>query len=766
MRTLFLSLGCFGLLVPSLSAVEPKKEPPMTPGGVWRAHDLARPRPAVVTPPVAGKAPSDAVVLFDGKDLSQWKREPRKDSPPGDDKPLWKVDQEKGYLEITPKSGGIRTREVFQGDGHLHLEWATPAEVVGKGQGRGNSGVFIGGFPEIQVLDSFENDTYPDGQAAGLYGQYPPMVNASRKPGEWQTYDILFERSKPGQKARLTVIHNGVVVHYLREFDSQAQGGDIFLQDHLNPVRFRNIWLRPLRVDSDKVAAKAEVKKAAAGPVKAIKIKTLTAQMKYDTDGFTVRPGEAIKLTLENGDDLPHNIVFCQPGTDTMTMALKQMENPEAALKRDWVPEDKAIWLHSKMLNPHQEQTLAFNAPEKPGDYPFVCTFPGHALTMKGVMKVLPLGEGLKDLKFALYLGAWDKLPDFTKLTPHRSGAIEDNLVQLKLDDYKNEFGVVYEGKLVAPRKGSYRFYLAGDDGVRLKIDGKVVVEHDGIHPSEIKEGSTQLTEGGHAFRLEYFQRAGFAEVFAAWKGASFDVTPLSLWKPKNWEHGAKAKKLAEYAPIPLVVKEKPVIYRNFIAGTGNRSIAVGYPGGVNLAWSAEQMNLALVWRGAFINAARHWNSRGGGHEAPMGYDAVQPAFGPPLAVLSAQDAVWPTVQERAVGYVWKGYRLDEKRHPVFLYEWNGVKVEDRYEAAAGSLKRVLTLTGAVPEKTFLRLATGKITSQADGFVVAGSRLNLDKLAFENRCVISAPGAVVAGESLLVPVTGAGVIEVGYAWVK
>jgi azurin len=218
------------------------------------------------------------------------------------------------------------------------------------------------------------------------------MVNASRKPGEWQTYDILFERAKPGQKARLTVIHNGVVVHYLREFDSQAQGGDIFLQDHLNPVRFRNIWLRPLRVDSDKVAAKAEVKKAAAGPVKAIKIKTLTAQMKYDTDGFTVRPGEAISLTLENGDDLPHNIVFCQPGTDTMTMVLKQMENPEAALKREWVPEDKAIWLHSKMLNPHEEQTLEFAAPEKAGDYPFVCTFPGHALSMKGVMKVLPMG--------------------------------------------------------------------------------------------------------------------------------------------------------------------------------------------------------------------------------------------------------------------------------------------------------------------------------------------------------------------------------------
>lgn len=732
----------------------------MTPGGVWRAHDMKRPRPAVVTPPVEGRAPADAVVLFDGKDLSKWKTDLRKEGVAEDERAGWKV--EGGYMEVAPKTAGIRTRERFRGDWHLHLEWATPAEVKGNGQGRGNSGLFIGGFPEIQILDSHENDTYPDGQAAALYSQYPPMVNASRKPGEWQTYDVFFERSKPGQKARLTVIHNGLVAHYLREFDSKAQEGDIALQDHHEPVRFRNIWMRPLRVDEGLAGKAAE----AAGATREVTIKTLTAQMKYDTDGFTVRPGERVRLRLENGDDLPHNLVFCAPGTDTVAMALKQMEDPEAALKRDWVPEDKAIWLHSKMLNPHEEQTLEFAAPDKAGEYPYVCTFPGHALTMKGVMKVLPPGEGLRELKFALYLGAWDKLPDFSKLKPHREGMIEDNLVQLKLDDYKNEFGVVYEGKLAAPRKGSYRFYLAGDDGVRLKVDGKTVVEHDGIHPSEIKEGSTQLTEGVHEFRLEYFQRAGFAEVFAAWKGAHFDVTPLSLWRPKGWEHGAKAKKMAEFKPIPLVVKDEPVVYRNFIAGAGNRGIAVGYPGGVNLAWSAEQMNLALVWRGAFMDAARHWNGRGGGHQPPMGYDAAQPAYGPPLAVLSAPGAAWPAARERAEGYVWKGYRLDEKRHPVFQYEWNGVKVEDRYEAAGGTLRRVLRLKGEVPEGAVLRLGTGKITAGAGGFVVAGPRLNLEKLVFENRCVIQAKGAVVAGESLVVPVKGEGEIEVGYSWLK
>jgi hypothetical protein len=220
---------------------------------------MSRPRPRVITPPgmstqaAPGKAPSDAIVLFDGTDLSKWKRDKRKEDAEGaDDKALWKV--EDGYFEVVPKTGYIRTREKIKGDTQWHLEWAAPSEVKGNSQGRGNSGVFIGGFPEVQVLDSFENDTYPDGQAAGLYGNYPPMVNASRKPGEWQTYDIIVERQQKDEKgavvkkARITVIHNGIVVQWGREFDTAAQDGDLGLQDHGNPVRYRNIWVRPINL--------------------------------------------------------------------------------------------------------------------------------------------------------------------------------------------------------------------------------------------------------------------------------------------------------------------------------------------------------------------------------------------------------------------------------------------------------------------------------------------------------------------------------------
>ena len=767
------------LVVGTQAPAADKKEQPLTPGGVYRAHDMQRPRPPVVVPTSfgtqdkAGTPPSDAIVLFDGKDLSKWKADPRKDSPPGaGDQPRWKI--ENGYAEIVPKAGGIRTREKFRGDYQLHIEWRTPDVVSGNGQGRGNSGLFIGGFPEIQVLDSFQNDTYPDGQAAGLYGHYPPMVNASRKPGEWQTYDVLFERAKPPAKARLTVIHNGVVVHYLREFDSSAQEGDIALQDHTNPVRYRNIWLRPLRVDSDKAGTKPPAaqpkpepaKKAAAEKPEVIRIKTMTAQMKYDEDEFIVRPGQPVKLVFENGDDLPHNIVFCQPGTDTAAMSMKQMENAEAALKRNWLPDDPRIWAHSKMLNPHETETLSFTAPEKPGDYPYVCTFPGHALTMKGRMKVLPLGGGLRDLRFALYLGKWEQLPDFTKLKPHREGVVTDNLIDIKLDDYKNEFGVVFTGKLHAPRKGSYRFYTTGDDGVRLLVDGRKIVEHDGIHPaSDIKEGSTQLEEGEHEFRLEYFQGAGDIAVFAAWKGATFDVTPLSKWTPKGWEKGGKAKKKDDFPPMPLLVGGEPVIYRNFIAGAGNRGIGVGYPGGINIAWSAESMNLALVWRGAFIDAGRHWTSRGGGHQPPLGYDVLQPTgeVTPALYATEKSSADWPVWDKtkRYDGFEWKGYSLDARRSPVFRYTWQGAEIEENYAAtgdgnkAGGNPKllRTVKISGKLPAHAWFRIAAGEIEAKDGAFFLKGAA----------PARITAEGAVLAGKNLVVPAQ-VGTLQIGYQW--
>ncbi len=507
-----------------------------------------------------------------------------------------------------------------------------------------------------------------------------------------------------------------------------------------------------------------------------IRIKTMTAQMKYDETEFTVRPGVPVEIVFENGDDLPHNLVFCTPGTDVVALSMKQMEKPEEALKRNWLPEDSRILVHSKMLNPREKETFRFTAPSKPGNYPYVCTFPGHAMTMKGEMKVIPTGEGLKDLKFQMYLGDWDKLPDFTRLgTPHREGAIEDNLIQVKLDDYKNQFGVVFTGRIVAPRTGSYRFFLTSDDGARILIDGKKVVEHDGIHPAgNIKSEGVKLEKGEHEFRMEYFQGGGEIKVYAAWKGTDFDITPLSKWQPRNWKEGDSRKK-PEYKGMPLVVKDEPVLYRNFIAGAGNRGIAVGYPGGINLAWSAESMNLALVWRGAFMDAARHWSSRGGGHQPPLGYDVLQPTgeVTPAFATLDHGRAAWPVwnKEQRYEGYTWKGYTLDAKRFPTFRYAWKGLEVEDTFTVSGdgtmtdAKVTRTIRIKGEIPKDTLFRLATGaKVEPKGDALLVQGNKLTLDGNAFANQFLISSEAATVVDGSVVVAARPE--IVVTYTWPK
>jgi hypothetical protein len=222
---------------------------PMLPGLPYHVHDPARPHPAVVTPAAQpGGAPSDAIVLFSGQDLSHWtpSRQP------------WKI--ENGYLEVVPNGGDLTTKEKF-GDVQLHVEWAAPSVIRGNSQNRGNSGIFLQGRYEVQVLDSYENPTYADGQAGAIYGQWPPLANPVRKPGEWQSYDIVFEAPRfDGEKlvtpAYVTVFLNGVLMHNRKEimgptvhralarYAPQPLEDSLVLQDHQHPVRYRNIWIR------------------------------------------------------------------------------------------------------------------------------------------------------------------------------------------------------------------------------------------------------------------------------------------------------------------------------------------------------------------------------------------------------------------------------------------------------------------------------------------------------------------------------------------
>ena len=254
-RDLHLSLALFALAAGAARCAAGLYGDPPDERHAWAVHDMNRPRPPVIAPAAApGQPPSDAVILLDGKDLSKWESD--KDGSPC---PWALVD---GAMEVVKGKGTVRTKQSF-GDCQLHIEWRTPDKVEGSSQGRGNSGVFLMGTYELQVLDNYNNDTYADGQAGSIYAESPPLVNVCRGPGEWQSYDVVFHqpRWENGRLARpgsITVFQNGVLVqdHWLFEGTSTHRSRTqlrehpaklpLKLQDHNNPTRFRNAWIREI----------------------------------------------------------------------------------------------------------------------------------------------------------------------------------------------------------------------------------------------------------------------------------------------------------------------------------------------------------------------------------------------------------------------------------------------------------------------------------------------------------------------------------------
>ncbi|GMU23680.1 MAG: hypothetical protein AMXMBFR13_37580 [Phycisphaerae bacterium] len=258
------SLAVFFVGTVALNLSAQQKPPPWTSGIDW-------PKPKPVTPAATpGGPPSDAIVLFDGQDLSAWE---------GGEK--WTIENGYGICR-----NGITTKRAF-GDCQLHLEWASPEEVKGEGQGRGNSGVYLMGKYEIQILDSYNNETYYDGQAGSIYKQRPPLVNASRKPGEWQSYDIIFRAPRFDSAGKLlkpafvTILHNGVLIQDHFEIVGESEyrkppmyhplpaKAPLHIQYHGHPVKFRNIWIRELEdTREDLIAPLRERMRAEAGAAK------------------------------------------------------------------------------------------------------------------------------------------------------------------------------------------------------------------------------------------------------------------------------------------------------------------------------------------------------------------------------------------------------------------------------------------------------------------------------------------------------------------
>ena len=246
MTKTFLKSLTFLFLIFSLTMQAQRREHEVT--------DVWEPVPEVVTPGVGSAPPSDAIILFDGTSLGNWVNR-------DGNIPEWELNE--GVMTVKPGSGDIRTKQGF-GDIQLHLEWRTPEVVKGEGQGRGNSGVFLMDRYEIQVLDSYDNPTYPNGQAASVYKQHIPLVNACLAPGQWQTYDIIFKAPRFNKQGRVThpatvtVIQNGVLVQNnveiwgttqfigLPQYKDHSMKEPIRLQDHGDLVSFRNIWVREL----------------------------------------------------------------------------------------------------------------------------------------------------------------------------------------------------------------------------------------------------------------------------------------------------------------------------------------------------------------------------------------------------------------------------------------------------------------------------------------------------------------------------------------
>lgn len=306
-RPFRLSRACLLIaLGASVGLADDKGEPPHvpTPSG-WRQHSVQRPKPKVVEPgesSVGVVAPKDAVVLFDGGNLDAWTSRDGKPAP-------WNLVD--GAIEAAPGKGAIRTKQSF-GDIQLHIEWASPNPPKGKGQGRGNSGIFLMGGFEVQVLDSFESETYADGMAGALYGQYPPLYNASKPPGEWQSYDIAFrtprfdDQGELLEPARVTVFHNGALIQNnevlvgrtswieAMPFEKGVERGPIELQDHRHPTRYRNIWLREL---PERPAPTEEQK----GPGKAIEVSS--DELDALAGIYATSGGKGTKMTITRRGD-------------------------------------------------------------------------------------------------------------------------------------------------------------------------------------------------------------------------------------------------------------------------------------------------------------------------------------------------------------------------------------------------------------------------------------------------------------------------------
>ncbi|MBP7950283.1 MAG: hypothetical protein KA004_11550 [Verrucomicrobiales bacterium] len=337
-----------------------------------------------------------------------------------------------------------------------------------------------------------------------------------------------------------------------------------------------------------------------------ITLGVLRGQMRYDREVLEAKPGEKITLTLKNTDDLPHNFILAAPGGKTgLELAQKAWALGEKGLEKNYVPDDARVLAATRIVEPRAEQTITFTAPQAAGVYHYVCTYPGHAMTMKGLLLVGIPKPGLHGVHWQYFEGSVHSVFELKKLPPIASGTVENGLLSLKVRKREDNFGLIWKGKLNVPADGTYKFFLDSDDGSGCLIDGKLVVANDGIHGSGTAHtGQCRLQAGDHDVEILYFEQGNEQVLRLAMQGPG---VPL-----QNLTDDAINPDAAVEGELDITVGSEPRIFRVLVPGGGTRTVSVGLPGGINYSFDTEQGSVVNGWRGGFLNVAGDHTGRGG----------------------------------------------------------------------------------------------------------------------------------------------------------
>lgn len=390
-----------------------------------------------------------------------------------------------------------------------------------------------------------------------------------------------------------------------------------------------------------------------------VELGVLPGQLRFDQEELAVAPGSKVKLTLVNIDAMQHNFVLCERGESVAAkVAAATLQLGAKASEMHYVPELDEVLASTKAIFLDQRDTIWFRAPKIPGDYPYVCTLPGHSFTMKGIMRVGAVASKrakvpISNLRYRVFRGKWSELPDFSQLTPFREGDIDAGMLELGPLGERQNYGAVFTGSIELAESGEHTFFLNSDDGTRAFIDDQEVVAYDGVHgAAKEQRGQVFLAAGAHQLRLEFFQGGGGQVLDFAYAG------------PDGKRRDLSTRRRAPPRVTPIAVVDDAVVMRVHVEGAGARTVAVGLPGGMNYAFDAERCAVQFGWAGAFLDVSPDRDGRGGRPCKTLGLRFGVGDVGFPLrGVGGARDAVRPAR--------FRGYRVAGA--PTFGVEWGGL---------------------------------------------------------------------------------------------